>query len=274
VTYAPQSLRELMRYWVEQGGVNLGIVGDTAHQQKGISYHLGRDQLTAYAYSRVTARDKAGLTNAASAVDLGRLNGSLTKLRDFSGWLVTRCQANAPGTSDIREVIYTLDGSTVLRYDRQRGYASKPREGEADKSHLTHTHISFYRDSEHRSKTDLFIPYFVELPDTDTEGDMPGLDTTPGSNLISGVARPKEGTEVIRVSDRERITIPQDVVREAVGPFISTDLKLPGYFISISGSTCWVRSSQANFTPDGLPTTVRTELTLDGRKYVGNVTAV
>jgi hypothetical protein len=107
-----------------------------------------------------------------------------------------------------------------------------------------------------------------------TEEDMPGLDTTPGSNLISGVARPKEGTEVIRVSDRERITIPQDVVREAVGPFISDDLKLPGYFISIGGATCWVRSSQANFTPDGLPTTVRTELTLDGRKYVGNVTAV
>jgi hypothetical protein len=106
------------------------------------------------------------------------------------------------------------------------------------------------------------------------EEDMPGLTTTPGTNLLSGKARPKRGVEVIRVHDRERITLDQDVVREAVGPFVADDLKLPGYFISISGSTCWVRSTQANFTPDGLPTTVRTEVTLDGRKYVGNVTAV
>ena len=106
------------------------------------------------------------------------------------------------------------------------------------------------------------------------EDDMPGLTTTPGSNLISGVARVKQGTEVIRVSDRERITVSQDAVREAVGPFIADDLKLPGYFISIGGDTCWVRLTQANFTPDGLPTTVKTEVTLDGKRYVGNVTAV
>jgi hypothetical protein len=106
--------------------------------------------------------------------------------------------------------------------------------------------------------------------------DMPGLTTTPdpGSKLISGKARIAKGIEVIRVSDRERITLPMNVVREAVGPFIADDLNLPGYFVSVSGATCWVRQSQANFTPDGLPTTVGTELTLDGKRYVGNVTAV
>ncbi len=103
---------------------------------------------------------------------------------------------------------------------------------------------------------------------------MPGLTTTPGSNLISGKARLTKGTEVIRVSDRERVTVSQDAVREAVGPFIANDLGTSGYFVSIGSATCWVRHSQANFTPDGLPTTVRTEVTLDGKRYVGNVTAV
>lgn len=104
--------------------------------------------------------------------------------------------------------------------------------------------------------------------------DMPGLTTSPGTNLISGKARLTKGTEVIRVSDRERIAITQDAVREAAGPFIANDLGTTGYFVSIGNATCWVRHSQANFTPDGLPTTVSTELTLDGKRYVGNVTAV
>jgi len=45
MTYAPMTLLELAAYWKRQGGVNLGIVGDTEHQAKGVSYHLGKDQL-------------------------------------------------------------------------------------------------------------------------------------------------------------------------------------------------------------------------------------
>ena len=161
MTYNPNTLRALGAFWTAQGGVNLGVVGDTAHAAKGYSYHLGADQLAANAYSAQTARDRAGLTNAASAIDLGRLGGTLPKLRAFSRWLVGRGQRNEPGTSDIREIIYTLDGKVVLRWDRERGYAAAPRAGEADDSHLTHTHISFYRDSEGRDKRSLFAPYFA-----------------------------------------------------------------------------------------------------------------
>lgn len=165
MTYAPASIKALATYWVQRGGVNLGIVGDVAHQQKGVSYHLGADQLSATAYSIRTSRDKAGLTNAASAIDLGRLGGSLEELRRFSSWFVGRCRANAPGTSDVREVIYAVMSRGVLivmRWDRERGFASLPRSGEADDSHKTHTHISFYRDSEFRAKVGLFSPYFEE----------------------------------------------------------------------------------------------------------------
>ncbi len=168
MTYAPPTLRDLGRYWSSHGGVNLGIVGDTRHVSKGRSYHLGVSQLTADAYSRKTARDRAGLTDAAAAIDLGKLNGSFPELRKFSVWLIGRCRTNASGTQDIREVIYTPDGKTVLRWDRERGVASEPRAGEADTTHLYHTHVSFYRDSEKRPKIGAFAPYFdKEAPVTD-----------------------------------------------------------------------------------------------------------
>jgi len=173
VTFAPATLVALGRYWTAQGGVNLGVVGDTRHQAKGVSYHLGASALLATAYSAQTARDKAGLTDAASAIDLGRLGGSFAKLREFSVWLVAEGQKDAPGTSDIREIIYSPDGKAVLRWDRERGFASAPRPGEADASHLAHTHVSWYRDSAKRDKTTVFRRFFelsapVEPPDTST----------------------------------------------------------------------------------------------------------
>lgn len=160
MTFNPSTLVALGSYWTAQGGRNLGVVGDTGHVAKGVSYHLGADQLAAGAYSRQTARDKAGLSNAASAIDLGRLDGSLVALRDFSKWLVARARMNATGTSDMREVIYSPDGKVVMRWDRERGYASAPKPGEADDTHLTHTHISWYRDAEKRDHTTAFRPYF------------------------------------------------------------------------------------------------------------------
>jgi len=189
MTYAPGQIFALQNYWVIRGGKALGIVGDTAHQAKGTSYHLGKDKLSATAYSARTARDVSGLTNAASAIDLGRLNGSLKQLRKFSIWLVEQGQHKAPGTRDIREIIYTPDGNIVLRWDRERGAASSPRPGEADNSHLTHTHISFYRDSEYREKVGLFEPYFMPVaPETD-------IETPTGGNTVETFTVPTVPTD-------------------------------------------------------------------------------
>lgn len=179
MSYAPDSITKLAAYWRARKGVNLGIVGDTRHLK---GYHLGKDRIYDGSgpglgdrdYSVMTARDRAGLTNAASAIDLGKLNGGYLDLRKFSMWLVKRCQAGAPGTSDIREVIYSPDGKRILRYDRQRGRTSAPREGEADASHAWHTHISWYRDAESRDKVGTFAPFFaVQPPDTSTGEDIP-----------------------------------------------------------------------------------------------------
>lgn len=182
MTYNPKTLQDLGTFWTRQGGVNLGVVGNTAHTR---GYHLGKDRIFdgsgpgvgSSDYSIQTSRDKAGLTNAASAIDLGRLDGSLGNLRTFSKWLVARCRANAAGTRDFREIIYSPDGKTVLRWDRQRGYNSAPRPGEADASHLTHTHISFYRDSEGRDKRPVFAPYFAPPPPPPEDPPMPTIST-------------------------------------------------------------------------------------------------
>lgn len=163
MTYAPGMLLGLRSYLAGRTGlspVSLGIVGDAAHARRA-SYHNGRDRILAYNrlatdYSARTARDRAGLTNAASALDIG----NFPRLRAMSIDLVAQARRNAPGTSDIREIIYTPDGRTVLRWDRQRGIRSLPQPGEADNSHLAHTHISYYRDSERRSKLAPFRAFF------------------------------------------------------------------------------------------------------------------
>jgi hypothetical protein len=167
MTYAPATISALRSYLIKAipiSGAKVGIVGDAAHAKRA-SYHNGKDRIVAYHRTRATDysirhdRDWQGLTNAASAIDIGNHDG----LASLSRWLVDRCQANAPGTRDIREVIYAgmwRGKLTILRYDRDRGVASEPQPGEADDSHFFHSHVSFRRDSEKRDKIGIFKPYY------------------------------------------------------------------------------------------------------------------
>lgn len=178
MTYAPASLMALARYWTDHDGENLGIVGDSAHAARA-SYHNGLDRaikrygtsdmdvIASRDYTFRQPRDRAGATNAAMGFDLGRLGGHRQPMRDFSVWLVKRCQDRATGTADVREVIYSPDGKVVKRWDGvdrviRDGYPTAT--GQGDSSHLWHTHISFFRDSEGQSKVEVFRPYFEEEP--------------------------------------------------------------------------------------------------------------
>ncbi|MFG1846782.1 peptidoglycan-binding domain-containing protein [Micromonospora carbonacea] len=120
----------------------VGIVADSAHRG---GYHCGEDRVVTSDYSVVeSSRDKAGLSDYASALDVGwfsvTVNGRTHNLRTFSVWLVGECEANAPDTLWIREVIYSPDGVTVKRWDRLK------RRSSGDTSHLSHTHASVFRD--------------------------------------------------------------------------------------------------------------------------------
>lgn len=171
MTFAPAPLLALQAWWVANGGVPLGIVGDASHAATG-GYHEGRDDLQragvlANDYSVKQPRDIAGLSNAASAIDFGQLNGSLAELQRFSVWLVGQCQKRAPGWDDVREIIYSPDGVHVWRwsgvdYQLREGYPNGS--GQGDASHLWHTHVSFYRDAEARDKLALVAGFFAVAP--------------------------------------------------------------------------------------------------------------
>jgi hypothetical protein len=173
MSYAPKTLSDLRLYLLPKTGLrpaSLGIVGDSAHQRRA-SYHNGQDAITRYGrtaatdYSIRTHRDREPyLTNGASAMDIGNFTKGTKSLRNLSKSLVAQARTNAPGTRDIREIIFSPDGRRVLRWDRERGYTSFPKEGEADDSHLWHTHVSWYRDSEQRSKLAPFKRYFEGAP--------------------------------------------------------------------------------------------------------------
>lgn len=174
-TISPPKLVDLGRFWKAQGGVNLGIKGDTKHVGKGVSYHLGKDELVATAYSIKLDRDKHGLTSAASAIDLGKLHGTFANLRVFSKWLVAECMASPAVRRDIREIIYSPDGKNVQRYS---GVDNKIHtgEGNGDDTHLHHTHISFFRDSESRDKVGMFQPFFKAAWGPDVSAEIRAID--------------------------------------------------------------------------------------------------
>jgi len=154
----------------------VGIVGDTAHAAGGDSYHLGRDKIRARAgrdrYSvDESARDQRGLDNDASGVDVGFFQVKTVRgvfdLRDFSRWLVGLCVAGDPDTRDLREVIYSPDGRTVRRWDRQK------RRTSGDDSHLFHTHLSEYRDADGRRMVALATRWLQHIGLLPEEDDMP-----------------------------------------------------------------------------------------------------
>jgi len=126
-----------------------GIVGDASHAEGGDSYHLGKDQIrtSGHRYSvDESPRDKRGLDNYASAMDIGYFKVTTARgtydLRDYSVWLVGLCKAGDPDTADLREVIYSPDGKVVKRWDREG------RRTTGDSSHLLHTHESEFRDAD------------------------------------------------------------------------------------------------------------------------------
>lgn len=139
-----------------------GIAGGPSHVLTGTSYHLGRSDLKMgrNPYSVRTQRDLNGLSDAASAFDITNAIGAELLAR-LSIWLVTQCRTRAADTLDIREIIYSPDGNAVLTWDRERGVTSfaMPR---GSLSHRTHTHISFYRDSENNNRHAVFERFFAE----------------------------------------------------------------------------------------------------------------
>jgi hypothetical protein len=154
----------------------VGIVGDSAHRG---GYHCGSDRTVTNDYSVFeSSRDRNGLTLDAAGLDVGPFKVTTPKgtfdLRHYSKWLVAQCAANTVDTRDIREVIYSPDGTTVKRWDRLGKRSS------GDSSHRWHTHQSYFRDAVKagRDQTAVVRRYLTEIgllkaPTSVEDDDMP-----------------------------------------------------------------------------------------------------
>lgn len=186
MSYAPEDLLDVRGYLMTRTGlpaVSLGIVGDSAHNG---GYHCGRDRITSTDYSWAeSARDRANASDAASALDIGlfdvTINGRRVTLRSLSLAIVDACQRGDSRAADIREVIYSPDGVAVRRWDRL-GIRST-----GDTSHRSHTHLSFFRDSEGRRAQ---AGNLLGLLRSSIEGDtgMELSDTIPGTGSAGNPA--------------------------------------------------------------------------------------
>jgi hypothetical protein len=217
MTYAPQTYKDARAYLIEQLDMHpgrvvhddldpaeVGIVGSEAHKRKGVSYHLGKSDLKMWLdpYSVRLARDRKGLTDGAAALDIGEFrkrlpSGIVVTHRTLGDWLLKQCHAGARDAAWIREVIWSPDGKTVLRYDRERGQRSAPRPGEADDSHLTHDHLSGYRDQEHTPKKPLFERFMREMGDDD----MPSVGEIWGAKVGKGDRREAVSVALVRAAN-------------------------------------------------------------------------
>lgn len=237
MTYAPPTLRYLEAYWIAQRGVASGIVGNAAHVAKGTSYHLGRSQLKPGAYSAALPRDVAGLTEAASAIDLGALDGSLVNLQAFSVWLVGQCQAHAPGSADIREIIYTPDGNLPIHRWSDPDQQVYTGPGNGDNSHLWHTHVSYYRDSEASDKIGLFAPYFGG-------SGMAGLTLTDWASF-EGFVDVRSGARYYPLDGSPGAALPA-VTKQAFASAYCGSLNIRGYVVGNEGALINVTDCEAH----------------------------
>jgi hypothetical protein len=101
---------------------------------------------------------------------------------------------------------------------------------------------------------------FVRVGEQNAEADMPGLATTPGDDLVVGMARIPAGVEVINVETRKRVEIGANgATRQAVGPFTRDFGDVAGYFIRHRDpdedvedlATYWVSKASCVFTQTG-----------------------
>lgn len=160
MSYIPQRLRDERDVWVRETRLSLVSLGILHYSPQGGGYHEGNDLLaqagrqnTDYS-KRESERDRPG-TDAGSAIDIGyfdvnvqKVDGSWRRvtLRDYTRWMLVQLNAGAPDVAFVRELIYSLDGVTVKRWDRLGIRTS------GDLSHTTHDHRSDFRDDENANK--------------------------------------------------------------------------------------------------------------------------
>jgi hypothetical protein len=172
MTSAPSDLLALRSTVIQKTGLSgnsVGVVGDGIHQRTG-GYHEGHSVLvsigrfhgpaTAHVgaaaedYSARIARDRSGLTDHASAMDIGCdwPNGGRAAWLRFNNALYAELRDHPERLPALRGANLTLDGTSRKRYDtahRDQGLIP------STDSVTIHTHMEFWRDTEGRRQATL-----------------------------------------------------------------------------------------------------------------------
>lgn len=126
--------------------VNSGIIGNTAHKT---GYHRSRKRLldTGHTndYSIQASEDKQGPAGACCGLDVSL---PPAEMKRHTARMIKACQDNDPRLKALREVLGTVNGTTVTGYNRvATGSGSRSKVGlvSADSSHLWHMHFSILR---------------------------------------------------------------------------------------------------------------------------------
>lgn len=171
MSFAPDTLKALRRYLVEKTGKpteNFGIRGSVGAKRVA-GYHLGEVDIYGPGgqgdadYSVRRRRDRAGLTDAASAMDVKLPVAQLQTMRQHLVRMARLGQAR-----DLVEVIGP--GADGRAYDWRKPDWQRIGPRPKGDSHEWHVHISYHRDSEYRDKVALFVPLYG--PPADAEDDQ------------------------------------------------------------------------------------------------------
>lgn len=164
---------------------DVGIVGDGLHARTG-GYHEGHDVLSAigvlatdYSVADYT-RDRAGLTDSASALDVALAwpNGGRAAAIRWTNLLVADLLAGTPGTECLRAMNYSPDGTTRCRRDKRYGLVEQASSDSVD----IHTHFEFFRDTEGQ-RAGAFADLLLRRARQAITGVDPDAPTTTGDDM-------------------------------------------------------------------------------------------
>lgn len=186
----PESLREAKRYLVEKTGrpgANFSI--RAARSARG--FHAGKAEIFGpdgkgnRDYSVRDPRNKAGLTNASSALDIKIPKGQLKAL-------TAHLVAN-PG--DLLFEVIGPDSTGAANYwSVKTGW--QPRPNLAPPSHSWHAHVGFWRDTEFADRTAPFRSFYEPNPPAPEPEPDPDTEPDAGPTLSDVEALEAENAEL------------------------------------------------------------------------------
>ena len=125
--------------------VMAGVVGDVRHMNPPMGYHVDPDELPGSDYSVQTQRDRTGADQHPHDASAWDLHFGPAEMIVVTNRLLAAARKNDPRMKAVREFCGTRDGRNTYPWDLHGNVSEGINSW--DSGHLSHVHISFYRDA-------------------------------------------------------------------------------------------------------------------------------